>query len=396
MTTNRDPLADRFFRFQSAPCLDVDFDGAILSANGAFCQAVGRGEDELRAAGLAVLFAPEARAEALAALARGATEDVLSFALPITRPEGELRWLEWRGVSFPEERLFRVVAHDVTALWRAEAEARERERFLGTLLGNLPGMVYRCRNDARWTMEFTSAGCELITGYTVDEMLAENAVSVADLVHAEDSARVWSEMEAALDARAPYKLKYRFIQKSGEVRWMEEHGRGVYDASGAIVALEGFVTDVTARMVAVQELEEKLRVIEEQKEQIQHLSLPIIEVWDGVLTLPVVGVLDDQRAERIMQGLLEAVVRTQSQHVIIDLTAVEEVDAAAAEHLVRILRAVQLLGAHGALSGMQPRVAQILVALSADLGGARTWPDLRAALRASMRVPAARPGARPR
>ncbi|MDI1429201.1 PAS domain-containing protein [Polyangium sorediatum] len=397
MTTHRDPSAERFFRFQSAPCLEVDFDGGIVCANPAFCQVAGRSEDELQAAGLVALFAPDARAEASAALVRGTTRDVVSFDLPLVRPDSELRWLEWRGVSFAEHRLFRIVAHDVTALWRAEAEARERERFLGTLLGNLQGMVYRCRNDERYSMEFVSAGCELICGYKAEEMAGEGAIiSVADLVHPEDAARVWGEIQAAIAARLPYGLKYRFYPRSGELRWVEERGRGVFDASGALIALEGFVTDVTARVAAKQEVEEKLRVIAEQKEQIQHLSLPIIEVWDGVITLPVVGVLDDQRAERIMQGLLDTVVRTQSQHVIIDLTAVEDVDGAVAEHIVRILRAVQLLGAEGALSGIQPKVAQALVSLSADLGGARTWPDLRAALRACMRVPARKAAARPR
>ncbi|MDI1477361.1 PAS domain-containing protein [Polyangium sp. y55x31] len=385
---HRDSSAERFFRFQSAPCLEIDFDGAILCANPAFCLVAGRSEDELQAAGLTALFAPDARAEVSAALARGAARDVLTFDLPLVRPEGELRWLEWRGVTFPEHRLFRIVAHDVTALWRAEAEARERERFLGTLLANFPGMVYRCRNDAAWTMEFVSAGCIDLLGYTPDELVGDGATSVSDLVHPQDSERVWSGVQAAVEAHASYRLQYRLFKKSGEERWLEEHGRGVFDASGELVALEGFATDVTMRVRAQQEVEEKLRVIAEQNEQIKHLSLPIIEVWDGVITLPVVGVLDDQRAERIMQGLLDTVVRTQSQHVIIDLTAVEEVDAAVAEHIVRILRAVQLLGAEGALSGMQPKVAQALVTLSADLGGARTWPDLRAALRASMRVPA--------
>ncbi len=377
---HRDSNAERFFLLQPAPCIEVGFDGAILSANPAFCQVAGRSEDELKAAGLLALFAPASRAEVAAALARGAERDVLGFESPLVRPEGELRWIEWRGVSFPEGRCFRVVAHEVTALWRAEAEARERERFLATLLGNLPGMVYRCRNDPQWTLEFVSAGCEALCGYTVEALLGNAEITFGDIIHPDDAARVWDEVQAAIAARVPYKVLFRLRAKSGEERWIEDQGRAVLDAAGALLALEGIHVDVTARVLAELSVEEKLRVIAEQKEQIQHLSLPIMEVWDGVLTLPVVGVLDDQRADRIMQGLLDAVVRTQSQYVIVDLTAVEEVDGAVAEHLVRILRAVKLLGAEGALSGIQPKVAQTLVSLAADLGGARTWPDLRAAL----------------
>ena len=311
----------------------------------------------------------------------------------MVRPDGDVRWLEWHAVVFRDEEVFlQCVAHDVTRLRQAEAQTRERERFLDTLLANLPGMVYRCLNDARWTCEFVSRGCEALTGYPVEDFI-DNRIAFADLTHPDDMPRVQESVQTAVARREPFIVQSRIIRRSGEVLWIHEQGRAVYSPDGEVIALEGFITDVTARVQAEEELrdklrliEEQLRLIEEQREQIRHLSLPIIEVWDGVLTLPVVGVLDDTRASRIMEGLLEAVVRTQSRHVIVDLTAVEAIDAAVAEHLVRMIRAVELLGARGVLAGMQPAVAQTLVSLQVGLGNIPALADLRGALLDCLRV----------
>lgn len=379
---------DRYFLLQPAPCIGVDFDGRIVRANPAFCDVAGRAEEELRALGLFALVPPERREEVEQAIARAAEQDVVSFDIPIGRPDGAFRWLEFRGVSEPLRRVVRFIAHDATSLRRAESEARERERFLETLLSNLPGMVYRCRNDPQWTLDFVSGGCEAVSGYGVDDLLFNKTTSFGELMHSDDAPKVWDIVQDAIAKKAPFTAQYRISTKSGEEKWCYEQGRGVYSSEGELLALEGFIADVTERVRVEEELRDKLALIEAQREQIADLSLPIIEVWDGVLTLPVVGALDDARAARIMQGLLEAVVRTQSEHVIVDLTAVETVDAAVAEHLVAILRAVGLLGARGVLSGIRPAVAQALVGLSADLGGVPTLPDLRAALRSCLRAAA--------
>jgi PAS domain S-box-containing protein len=382
----------RFFVLQTEPCIEFDAAGRIRMANPAFCRASGRSAEALAGTSLLDVVHEQDRAAVQAALVGAAGKEALSFEARVIRPDGHVRWLEWHAVVFPEEGVFlQCVAHDVTRLRQAEAQTRERERFLDTLLANLPGMAYRCLNNPRWTVEFISRGCEELTGYLVEDFI-DNSISFADIVHPDDRTRVWDVVQEAIARREPYVMQYRNVRRTGEVLWVHEQGRAVF-ADGELIALEGFVSDVTARVLAEEELrdklrliEEQLRLIEEQREQIRHLSLPIIEVWDGVLTLPVVGVLDDARASRIMEGLLEAVVRTQSRHVIVDLTAVEAIDAAVAEHLVRMIRAVELLGARGVLAGMQPAVAQTLVSLQVELGGIPALADLRGALLDCLRV----------
>jgi anti-anti-sigma regulatory factor len=129
------------------------------------------------------------------------------------------------------------------------------------------------------------------------------------------------------------------------------------------------------------EMAEKLDVIAQQREVIHALSTPIIEVWDGVLTLPVIGALDDARATRILEDLLGRIVQSRSSHAILDLTGVSDVDAGTAERIVRIVRAIQLLGAQGIITGIHPAIAQTMTTVGADISGLVTRASLREGLK---------------
>ncbi|XYI02358.1 GAF domain-containing protein [Sorangium sp. So ce1128] len=141
--------------------------------------------------------------------------------------------------------------------------------------------------------------------------------------------------------------------------------------------------EVAHEQIAI-ELSEKLALIARQKELIRTLSTPILEVWDGVLTIPVVGGLDDDRAATIMQDLLERVVHTQSRSTIIDLTGVDAIDPGTAERLVRIIRSVQLLGSRSVITGIQPEVARTMISHGLDLRRVATRAKLRDGLRMCM------------
>jgi rsbT co-antagonist protein RsbR len=128
------------------------------------------------------------------------------------------------------------------------------------------------------------------------------------------------------------------------------------------------------------ELEEKLQIIGRQQAAIQELSTPIMEVWDNVLCLPIVGVVDTKRSMDIMDKLLETIVRSQSKCVIIDITGVEIVDTKTADYLLKVVHAAQLLGAECVLTGINPAVAQTLVEIGADLSSVKTLRNLKAGL----------------
>ncbi|KPQ24413.1 MAG: EAL domain [Halomonas sp. HL-48] len=131
------------------------------------------------------------------------------------------------------------------ALKASEAVARESERRLDTLLNHLPGMAYRCLDDAHWTMQLVSQGAYRLTGYHPDELVDNHRISFAELIHADDVARVSDETKTAIDDKHPYQVVYRLYHRDGRVRWMWEQGQAVFDDTGEVVCLEGFITDVT-------------------------------------------------------------------------------------------------------------------------------------------------------
>ncbi|MDI1478388.1 STAS domain-containing protein [Polyangium sp. y55x31] len=133
------------------------------------------------------------------------------------------------------------------------------------------------------------------------------------------------------------------------------------------------------------ELTDKLAKIEEQQQTIRALFTPVIQVWDRILVLPIVGGLDARRASDMMGSLLETVVDTQSTFVVLDLTGVDDVDAETADHLVKMSRAASLLGTTCLLSGLSPRVASALVALDVGLGELLSFGKLQAALQFALR-----------
>ena len=133
------------------------------------------------------------------------------------------------------------------------------------------------------------------------------------------------------------------------------------------------------------ELERKIALVEEQAAAISELSTPVMEVWDDILVLPIVGVVDTKRSLDIMNNLLQRIVDTQSKCVIIDVTGVEVVDTKTADYLLKVVRASVLLGTRCVLTGLSPAVAQTLVEIGADLQEVTTLRNLKEGLKDCLR-----------
>ncbi|MCD1293864.1 hypothetical protein CUJ83_02480 [Methanocella sp. CWC-04] len=136
----------------------------------------------------------------------------------------------------------------------AEDALKESQRFLSTLISNLPGMVYRCRNDKDFTMEFVSEGCYQITGYLPSDLIHNNKLAYNDLIHPEDQEHVWTNIQKALEKHEPYRIIYRIKTATGKEKWVWEQGRGVYSFKEKEMMLEGFITDITERKKFEEEL----------------------------------------------------------------------------------------------------------------------------------------------
>ncbi|MDI1435851.1 STAS domain-containing protein [Polyangium sorediatum] len=154
-------------------------------------------------------------------------------------------------------------------------------------------------------------------------------------------------------------------------RTLEDQIRTNEEREGAIQALEA-----TQR-----ELMEKIATIERQRSALRDMSVPILELWDDVLTLPIVGIIDSQRAADMTDRLLGRIGERRTRGVIIDLTGVEVVDTMTAAHIVKLSQAASLLGSFCVLTGIGPQVAQTLTVMGVDLGGLTTARSLRDGLR---------------
>jgi PAS domain S-box-containing protein len=158
----------------------------------------------------------------------------------------------------------------------------ERERFLRTLIGNLPGVVYRCRADENFTSEFISEGCLGLTQYTADELTQKRAITWDEIIFPQDRERVRTEVRRLMTdnmafGTPPLKISYRIVTRDGSVKHVRDRFRFIHDATGTIVALEGFIGDVTAETLAderMRETESRYRLLAENMRDLVCLHDP--------------------------------------------------------------------------------------------------------------------------
>lgn len=156
------------------------------------------------------------------------------------------------------------------------------------------------------------------------------------------------------------------------------------------VGLEKMIEDLIEAKRVSEERMARLQAAVEEKERllrtVGELSSPVIQVWEDVLVMPLVGAIDSARATRIMEDLLNGIIKYQAEIVIIDITGVPVVDTSVANHLVQTIKAAALLGAKCVVVGISSEVAQSLVNLGVDLSGVITRSNLQAGVRYAMEM----------
>ena len=157
------------------------------------------------------------------------------------------------------------------ARWQAVEALEERERRFRTLVGNIPGAVYRCKPSPPWTMEYLSSGIEDIVGYPASDFIAD-AVRTYGSVQAPEDTEVDRLIQEAVTRREPFEVEYRVVHADGTRRWVYEKGQAVYDANGNPLWLDGVFFDVTPRKEAEAELERAHRELGEQNERLRELD----------------------------------------------------------------------------------------------------------------------------
>jgi rsbT co-antagonist protein RsbR len=145
------------------------------------------------------------------------------------------------------------------------------------------------------------------------------------------------------------------------------------------------LTDKMAQFTATTYQRSREEVIQRQQEELLELSTPVVKLWEGVLAVPMIGTLDSSRTQLVMESLLTRIVETGSELAIIDITGVPTVDTLVAQHLLKTVTAIRLMGADCIISGIRPQIAQTIVHLGIDLQGITTKATLADALQLAMK-----------
>lgn len=132
---------------------------------------------------------------------------------------------------------------DITERVGEERLLLAHHRSINSILNDLPGMVYRCRNNPEWPMEYVSEGCVELTGYQAKDIVNSRRLSYGSLIIDEDQEPVWEEVQNALREHRRFELIYRIRTAQGENKWVWEKGKGIYSAEGELSGIEGFITD---------------------------------------------------------------------------------------------------------------------------------------------------------
>jgi PAS domain S-box-containing protein len=240
---------------------------------------------------------------------------------------------------------------------------------------------------------------ERVLGWTVDELKSAPFVTFIHPEDIEPTVSVAADLFTGKRDVVDFVNRYRC--KSGDYKWLQWVASAVHGGGDGLTY--ACARDVTPHKHALAELERALadraeyeseyrRVAEDlqqridaQQDAIHSMSTPIIQVWDDIVTMPVVGLVDSARAADMKTSLLETVARTGAKFAIVDLTGVDVLDTATADHLLKVMAAVGLLGARCILTGIQPSVAQIVVSLGVDMQGVVTLRSLREGLKFCMR-----------
>lgn len=249
------------FENAGIPMSVCDNKGAFILFNPAVSKLTGYSESELSRMSIKDITHPEdyvVEMEQYRSLMRGEIE---SFKIEkrYIRKNGNIAWARVTTSLVRDEvgnplSAIRML-EDITERVVAERGLKESERRLSTLIGNLPGTVFRQKNDESLTPEYISEGCYQLTGYHPEDFLGNKKLSFLSITHSEDRELVMSEIREALEKKERYSIIYRIITASGNLKWILEQGFGICAEDGSIHSIEGFATDVSDKM----ELNEALR-----------------------------------------------------------------------------------------------------------------------------------------
>jgi len=374
---------------QTMPIIEFKPDGTIVRANDLFLAATGYTLKDIQGQHHRIFMkadeaAKPAYKEFWSALAAGTSK---SGQFERVTKSGSTIWLEasYTPVQDANGKTVSVIkfAQDITGARKAA-------------LANAAKMDAIDRSMA--VIEFQPDGTILhanpaflsVMGYTEGEIVGQHHrlfVSPEETRSAE-YANFWQELASG-------KVKsgqFRRLAKGGKPIWLEANYNPVFDLEGHVERVVKFAIDITEKVesarateIALRQVREAERIREEMNRTLEEMSTPVMPIWDGILLLLLIGVVDSSRTDQAVTKTLERINETRARVFLLDISGVPAVDTAVANQLLKISKATQLMGCETVISGLSPAIARTMVELGVEVGEVRTTATLRDAFAIALR-----------
>lgn len=280
-----------------------------------------------------------------------------------------------RRINFQQKPCILAMVRDITEQKKQQAEVS----IFKTMADTAPDGFGMAHADG--TLTYANAAYRALTGYG-DALIGMNFLdhfTESDRVIAIEALRTTAE-------QGDWQGVLNFQHQDGSIIPVDTKGFVTRNEAGNIIAVMGLFRDL--REQYRQETERaalQQQIIDAQRDSLRELSTPLIPITDDVLIMPLIGTVDSQRAQMIMEALLNGVAQHHADLVILDITGVSVVDTQVAHAFVQAAQAVRLLGAQVMLTGIQPQIAQTLVNLGVDLHDIQTRANLQGGIAVALR-----------
>jgi rsbT co-antagonist protein RsbR len=263
---------------------------------------------------------------------------------------------------------------ELKTLKKENEELKSDRSLLKSVLEHIPENIYfKDRNS-----KFIRVGKAFVIYLGLkspEDLLGKTDFDLFDEAHARPA---YEDEQKIMKTGEPIRKEEKEVYPDGSEKWVETTKVPRYNERGQIVGTFGISRDITEKKLWEMEREKKLVA---QKEEILELSTPVIDVWEGILTVPILGSLDSERASRISEALLTQIVEKKAEAAIIDISGITAVDSAVADRLIRTAKAVRLVGAEAILTGVGVEIAQTIADLGIDMAGLKTMSTLKDGLK---------------
>lgn len=228
-------------------------------------------------------------------------------------------------------------------------------------------------------------------GYTLEEIQGRHhrIFVTPDYAASDEYGAFWAGLRQGQFTRG----RFHRLAKGGHDVWLEATYAPVFDPSGRLLKIVKFAYDVTTSVnqsealeVALAQAREAERVRTELDRALQEMSTPVTPIWEGILLLPLVGILDSMRASDIMAKSLTKISESRSKVFVLDISGVASVDTSVANQMIKITKATRLMGCETIVSGLSPAVARTIVELGVDVAEIRTTATLRDAFEVALNL----------